>query len=178
MATAPEPPLVEAGPHTFESEVRIARPAAEVYPLLDLADPRHAKRQLGERVDAVPGEPGTFAMVLSELPDAVFTLEITRAVAAQEYAFSCVSSVTFGRAIHFHEHYVLKPLRRNKCSLKLAMTVTFDGPLDEETYAMEAMMLSYGAASARGKIKLHAEDGVEAVRALMAYQQGIFADPE
>lgn len=168
MAIAPETPLVVAGPHTFESEVRIARPAAEVYPLLDLDDPRHAKRQLGERVDAVPGQPGTFAMVLSELPDAVFTLEVTRAVPEQEFAFSCVSSVQFGRVIRLHEHYVLAPLRGKKCRLKLAMTVTFDVPLDDETFALESMMLTFGAASALGKIKLHAEDGVEAVRALMA----------
>ncbi len=172
MATAPEPPLVAAGPHTFENEVRIARPVAEVYPLLDLADPRHAKRQLGERVEAAPGEPTTFIMVVSELPDAVFSLQVTDEVPEREYAYTSVSSVKFGRAVHFHERYTLEPLRGNKCRLKLAMTVTFDGPLDDEAFAMESMMLSFGAASALGKLKLHAEDGVEAVRALIDWQNG------
>lgn len=176
MATAPHSPLIEVGPHVFESEVRIARPVAEVYPLLDFADPRNAKRQLGEKVDAVPGQPETFTMVLSDLPDAVFTMEVTHAEPGREYAYTCVSSVKFGRAIHFHEHFVLEALRGNKCRLKLVMTVTFDAPLDEEAFAMESMMLSFAASSGLGKIKLHAEDGVDAVRAVMAHQNAIFAD--
>lgn len=72
------------------------RPASEVYPLLDLADPRHAKRQLGDRVQAVTGEPGMFTMVVSELPDAVFTLAVTAEKREREYAFSSVSEPTSG----------------------------------------------------------------------------------
>ena len=57
------------------------------------------------------------------------------------------------------------------------MTVTFDAPLDEEAFAMESMMLSFAGASALGKLKLHAEDGVEAVRALIDWQNGGLDDP-
>ena len=178
MATAPNSPLIEAGPHVFESEVRIARPVAEVYPLLDFADPRNAKRQLGEKVEAVAGQPETFTMVLSDLPDAVFTMQVTHAEPGREYAYTCVSSVKFGRAIHFHEHFVLEPMRGNKCRLKLRLAVTFEAPLDEDAFAVEAMMLSFSGSSALGKIKLHAEDGVEAVLAVMAHRNAIFADDD
>jgi len=68
---------VSSGPHEFGAEIEIERPASEVYPLLDLADPRHAKRQLGDKVEAVAGQDGAFDMVVAELPDAVFRLIVT-----------------------------------------------------------------------------------------------------
>ena len=48
------------GPYQFVGSVEIERSAAEVFPLIDLTDPRFAKRQLGERVLAqAPGAPST-----------------------------------------------------------------------------------------------------------------------
>ncbi len=161
---------VPAGPHEFGAEVEIERPASEVYPLLDLADPRHAKRQLGDRVQAVPGQPGTFTLVVSELPDAVFTLVVTAEERDREYAFSCVSSVSFSRVARSHEHYLLEDMGKHGCRLILTQTIEFDGELSEDEYGMEAMMLTFAGFSALAKIKLHAEEGVEAVRAMSAAQ--------
>ena len=157
---------IAAGPHEFGAEVEIERPVSEVYPLLDLADPRHAKRQLGDRVQAVTGEPGTFTMVISELPDAVFKLAVNAEEHEREYAFSCVSEPTFGRVARSHERYVLEDLGEHGCRLILTQTIEFDRELSEDEYGMEAMMLTFAGFSVLAKLKLHAEEGVEAVKAM------------
>lgn len=163
-----------AGLHECVAEVEIDRPASEVYPLLDFADPRHANRQLGDRVEAVAGERDTFEMVISELPDAVFRLTVTARERDRLYAFSCVSSPTFGRVARSHEHYRLEDLGETGCRLILTNSAEFDGELDENEYGLEAMMLSFSSFSAIEKIKLHAEEGVEAVRELSdAMLQGL-----
>ncbi len=168
--------VVPAGPHEFGAEIEIERPASEVYPLLDLADPRHAKRQLGDRVQAVTGEAGTFTMVVSELPDAVFTLAVTAEKREREYAFSCVSEPTFGRVARSHEHYVLDDMGEQGCRLILTQTIEFDRELSEDEYGMEAMMLAFSGFSALAKIKLHAEEGVEAVKAMSKAQMAALDD--
>ena len=50
------------GPFEFEHETVIDRPAAEVYPLVDWADPRNAKRALGNKVEQVGSSPARFRM--------------------------------------------------------------------------------------------------------------------
>ena len=161
---------VPAGPHRFGAEIDIELPASEVYPLLDLADPRHAKRQLGGKVEAVAGEPGRFDLAVSELPDALFALTVTAQEHDRCYAFSCVSTPRFGRVARSHEHYELEDLGNRDCRLVLTHTIEFDRALGEAEYGMEAMMLSLATFNAVAKIKVHAEEGVEAVRAMTAAQ--------
>lgn len=52
------------------------------------------------------------------------------------------------------------------CRLILTQSIEFDRELSEDEYGMEAMMLTFAGFSALAKIKLHAEQGVEAVRAM------------
>jgi hypothetical protein len=161
---------VPAGPHTFGAEIEIERSAREVYPLLDLADVRHARRQLGDKVETVAGEPGRFDLDVSELPDALFALTVTAQERDRCYAFSCVSTPRFGRVARSHEHYELEDLGDKGCRLVLTQTIEFDRALGEAEYGMEAMMLSIATFNAVAKIKVHAEEGVEAVRAMTAAQ--------
>lgn len=167
MLTAVDPQaLFPIGPHAFEAEIDIDRPASDVYPLLDLADPRHAKRQLGDRVEERTDAPGRFAMVVAQLPDVVFALTVTHEVSGREYGFACEASQRFGRVAQSHEHYALHERGEGGCRVVLTQTVIFDAPLPEQDFAREAMMLTMANASALAKLKLHAEDGVEAVRCL------------
>jgi hypothetical protein len=165
---------VSSGPHEFGAEIEIERPASEVYALLDLADARHAKRQLGERVEEIAGKPGRFDLAMADLPGAVFALTVTPERRDLEYGFSCESTPTFGRVARSHEHYALENLGQEGCRLVLTNTVEFIGPLSEDEYAMEAMMLSFACFNALAKIKVHAEEGVEAVRAMTAAQMAGF----
>ena len=57
------------GPVEFEFSVEIGSPASEVFPLIDWADPRNAKRQLGNTVEQLEGQSDRFEMVLNGLPD-------------------------------------------------------------------------------------------------------------
>lgn len=156
---------VPSGPHEFKADVEIDRPARDVYRLIDLADSLYTRRQLGDKVNAVTGEPDTFTLVVSELPDAVFTVTVTAAEPCRHYAFSCRSAPLFGRVARSHEDYVLEDLGKDGCRLILTNTVEFKGALKNDAYASEAMMLTLASFNAIAKIKLHAEQGVEAVRA-------------
>jgi hypothetical protein len=166
--------MVPAGPHEFVMQIAIGRPVGEVYPLLDLSDPRHAKRQLGGRLEPTGSQPRQFALIVSELPDAVFTLTVTHEAPEREYGYTCEAKPLFGRVARSHEHYALHPSGGDGCRIVLTHTVTFGAPLCHQAYGLEAMMLTFANYSALSKIKLHAEEGAEAVRSLMAAQQAAF----
>jgi len=168
--------VVPAGPHEFGAEIEIERPASEVYPLLDFADPRNAKRELGDRVEAIAGAPGRFDLVVDVLPDATFSLTVTAEERDREYAFWCVSAPLFGNVARSHERYVLEDLGKEGCRLILTQTIEFDRELSEDEYGMEAMMLTFAGFSALAKIKLHAEEGVEAVKAMSEAQMAALDD--
>jgi hypothetical protein len=156
------------GPHDFVAEIEIERPASAVYPLLDLADPLFTKRQLGDQVKAVPGQPDTFHLVVKELPDVTFALKVTAAVPGSEFAFDCLSSQQLGRVARSHEHYHLEELGPELCRLVLTNTVEFAKPLRNFEAEEEAILLSIAGYNALAKIKVHAEHGTAAVEAMSA----------
>lgn len=157
---------IPTGPHEFGAEIEIERPASEVYPLLDFADPSNAKRELGDKVHAIAGAAGRFELTVSALPDAVFALAVTAEQVGREYAFSCVSTPTFGNVARSYERYVMEDLGDGCCKLILTNTVEFGGKLTEDEYQLEAMMLTFSCFSALAKLKIHAEQGAEAVKKL------------
>lgn len=159
---------IPVGPHEFVAEVEIERAASEVYALIDLADPRNSSRQLGDRVEEAAGQPGRFDLIVSELPDAVFALTVTQRKPSTEYAYSCVSSELFGHMLRSHEHYAIEELGDACCRLVLTNAVEFDRPLSREEYEIEAIMQAIAGARALHKIKVHAEEGTEAVEAMSA----------
>jgi len=53
-----------AGPFQYEHSIEIAKPA-EVYALLEWADPRHAQRALGNKVEPVGSAPVRFCGSIS-----------------------------------------------------------------------------------------------------------------
>lgn len=167
---------VPAGPHAFHAETEIERSANEVYPLLDFADPRNAKRQLGDTVRPASGKPGSFELEMGILPDAIFRLKVTRELPNREYGFDCASEPLFGRVVRSNEHYSLEDLGEGRCRLSLTNTVHFDGRLHEQEFAMEAMMLDFSGRSALAKFKLHAEQGAEAVKEYERAQFGALDD--
>lgn len=166
MPSALSDQKVSIGPHDFVAEIAIERPAREVYALLDLADPGNANRQLGDRVEEVPGQAGQFTLTVSELPDAVFALTVTASRPCREYAFASVSSELFGHMARSHEHYAIEELGNAGCRVVLTNSVEFDRPLDEQEFEIESIMLTIASSKALFKLKLHAEEGPEAVKAL------------
>ena len=154
------------GPYQFVGSVEIERSAAEVFPLIDLTDPRFAKRQLGERVEEIEDAPGTYLMIIGAVPDLVFELAVTDRVAGAWIGFDCTITPRVGRLAVSHELYTLEELGPDTCRLDLVNTVTFAGKLRPGALREETAILSVSVHNALAKLKLHAEGGIDAVRAV------------
>jgi hypothetical protein len=158
------------GPFEFGHSVAIERPAAQVYALLDWADPRNAKRALGNKVEQVGTSPDRFRMTLDLVPGHVFEMIVTDAVPGEVYAFENRITPPPGRLVSSRESYSLEPLDETSCLLSLLVSATFTGGLSDEEMAMEVMMMTMSCGSALEKLKVQAEQGVEAVHAIEAMQ--------
>jgi hypothetical protein len=158
------------GPFEFGHSVAIDRPATEIYALLDWADPRNAKRALGNKVEQVGTSPDRFRMTLDLVPDHVFEMIVTDAVPGEVYAFENEITPPPGRLVSSHERYTLEPLGENSCTLSLMVSARFTGGLSEEAMAMEVMMMTMSCGNALAKLKVQAEQGIEAVHAIEAMQ--------
>ena len=167
-----------AGPFEFSHGIAIDRPAAEVYPLLDWADPRNAKRALGNEVEQIGRSPDRFRMVLDLVPDVVFEMTVTAAVPGRSYAFENDFATPAGALVSNHETYIVEPLGEASCRLGLTVSARFVGGLSENDLAMEVMTMAMSCEAALAKLKIHAEQGVEAVRAVEAAQMDCFEDFE
>ena len=71
-----------------------------------------------------------------------------------------------GRLAASHELYTLEQLGEQACRLELVNTVTFNGELRPKALAHETMMMTVSVHNALAKLKLHAEGGIAAVRAV------------
>jgi hypothetical protein len=160
-----KPQRLPEGQYEFAGAIDIDRSAAEVFPLIDLADARYAKRQLGDRVDPVEGAPGTWHIVHGAVPDLLFELTVTDRVADAWIAFNCTVTPHVGRLAVSHELYTLEQLGPDACRLGLVNTVTFAGDLGPSALRQEGMLMTASLDNALAKLKLHAEGGVEALRA-------------
>jgi hypothetical protein len=160
------------GPCEFEHSIEIDRPAAEVYALVDWADPRNAKRALGNKVEQVG--PDRYRLHLDMVPDHTFEMIVTEAVPARSYAYECEITPSIGRLVSCQEAYSLEPLGEASCKLSLAVSAWFVGGLSPEDMAMEIMMMGTSGQNALAKLKIQAEEGVEAVHAVEAMQMDAF----
>ncbi len=64
-----KPKKAPEGPVTFDFETEIEAPASEIYALVDFADPRNAKRQMGHSVKRGEVAPGTFILIMKQMPE-------------------------------------------------------------------------------------------------------------
>ena len=164
------------GPCEFEHSVEIERPAAELYAMIDWADPRNAKRALGNKVEQVG--PDRYRLLLDMLPDLTFEMTVTEAVPGSRYAFDNEITPPVGRLVGSSEAYTLEPLGESACRLNLAISAWFVGGMSSEDMAMEIMMMGTSGQNALAKLKIQAEQGVEAVHAIEAMQMDGFEDDE
>ena len=126
-----------AVPFEFGYGVRIEKPAAEVYALLDWADPRNAKRALGNKVEQVGTSPDRFRMTLDIVPGHVFEMIVTEAVPGARYAFDNEITPPPGKLVASHERYTIEPAGETACVLTLRVFASFAPRLAEPAIAME-----------------------------------------
>jgi hypothetical protein len=158
------------GPFVFEHTIEIAKPAAEVYAMLDWADPRNAKRALGNKVEQVGSAPDRFRLHLDLVPDHRFEMIVTEAVPGRSYAFENEITPPVGRLASSHEAYAVEPLGEGSCRLSLVISATFVGGMSDQEIAMEVMMMGMSGQNALAKLQIQAEQGVDAVHAIEAMQ--------
>jgi len=166
------------GPFVFEHKTEIECPAAEVYALIDWADARNAKRALGNKVEQVASSPDRFRLALDLVPDHRFEMIVTEAIPGQSYTFENEITPPVGRLVSSTEQYTVEPLSDSSCELGLIVSAWFVGGLSNEDMAMEVMIMGMSGQNALTKLKLQAEQGVDAVHAFEAQQMDCAEDWE
>jgi hypothetical protein len=154
------------GPVDFCEDIEIARPAAEVYPLIDWADPRNAKRQLGNDIAPVAGTVDRFEMVLNGLPDHRFEIVVTEAEPGHVYEYASRIVPQIGRLVASKERYTLEPLGPDRCRLALRVSAEFDEGLRMREFQHELCTMGTAVHSALEKFRIHAEHGLGASKAV------------
>jgi hypothetical protein len=164
MFRFPKPDPAPEGPVAFDISIEIDRPAAEVYRLLDWADPRNAKRELGHRVEALDDAGSAYHLTLREMPDHLFDIRLIEAVPGERYAFWTEIVPRVGRLERNSEHYAIEPIGGHACKLRLTVEATFKSGLSMKKFEQELAMMSHACHRSVLKLKIHAELGPEAVR--------------
>ena len=152
-------------PVQFADDVVIEQPAETVYGLIDWKSPNNAFRQRGSRIVPVDGEPDRFCMTMDELPGHRFDVFVIDAVPHASYGFGIIAAPMFGRMVKSHELYSLQVLSPGSCRLSLVNTVLF-APMRPQDMVHEELMVSAANHNALVKLKMQAEQGVDAVRAV------------
>jgi len=167
-----KPRLAPVGPHPFEIEGEIAASAAEVFALIDFADPRNALKARGATITPVEGNGARFVMKLPQVPDLDFHIDVIESEAPNHCAYAIVIDPLVGRMAASTESYTVWDVPGGGCRVRLENAVTFQDGLLEKHVVEEFARVTMAMLQSTTKLKLHAEQGVEAVLAYEAEQFG------
>lgn len=160
-----KPELAPDEPIRMEAKIEISRSAEDIYALLDFADPRNQMVARGNIVKPLGSDPNSFRMWYDLAPDLNFLFTVTDAEPARRYAYSAVIVPSLGRRAGSHEDYAIERLAEDRCEVTFVNTVHHQSGLTLDELAEEIGMSSVAAANGLAKLKLLAEEGVEAVEA-------------
>lgn len=152
-------------PVQFSDDVVIERPVEAVYALIDWASLDNALVQRGSRVVSVDGAADRFCMTMEELPGHRFDIFVTDVVPHTSYGFGMIAAPTLGRMAKSHEIYSFEALSPGSCRLGLVTTVLFC-PMRPQDMVHEELKVTAANHNALAKLKLQAEQGVGAVKAV------------
>ena len=154
---------VPSGPITFDFDVLIERPPADVYALVDWGDPLNAKRQLGHTVE---GESPHYRLGMEVLSDHEIILDVIEEKPGEVYAYNCDISPRVGRLETSVERFTFEPTEDGHCLLRLVNQATFFEGLTRREMEHEMMIMSVATNDALLKLKVLAEFGLEAARSV------------
>lgn len=157
--------LIE-GPIDFTAEVEIGCPAAVVFPLIDLSDPRFRHAQTGAQVRRVEGLDNRYEMIVEGFDDAVFQFNVLMREPNARYAIEARMEPQLFALVKSIETYAIQPIGDNACRVILTTSATFDDDLSDEDIAGEMAMMSQAVMAEMEKLKVLAEGGVEALKAM------------
>lgn len=154
------------GPVEFTFEIEIERPASEVFPLIDVADPHFSHAQRGAKIRRVDGEDSRYDMTIEEIDDAVFQFTVLERVEGARHTLSAVMVPQMFALEKSIEAHVIKPLGDSACRVILTTQATFVSTLSDQEVADEVAVLSEAITRDLAKLKALAEDGLDAVMAM------------
>ena len=164
------------GPIEFTAEVEIERPASHVFPLVDVSDPRFRHAQCGAVVKAVENTTDRFEMVAEEVEDAVFHFQIVERVVPNRLILEARIEPQLFALEKSIEETVIEPVGDDTCRVKLITKATFDADLTDEEVAGEIAIMSEAVTGELEKIKVLAEDGIEALKELQEAEMSFEID--
>ncbi|MEO0589734.1 MAG: hypothetical protein AAFZ11_04150 [Pseudomonadota bacterium] len=153
------------GPVEFTAEVDIQRPASDVFPLLDLADPRFRQAQCAQ-VQRIEGEQERYDVVLEQMDDVVFHFQVLERTAGQRYTIECAMEPQINALKMAVEAYEIEPIGEAACRVRLTTSAAFNDDLSDEEIANEIAMMSMAVTQDLEKLAVLAEEGLDALKAL------------
>lgn len=148
----------------------IAAPAELVYALLDWSSAANAKRQLGHSVVALGTAGDRFRMIMTSMPDYRFDFRVTQAQHPSIYAFESKIVPQIGRLCGESEHYEIEQDGENACRVTLMVDADFGTGLTMREFRHEAETMTLASLQGLTKLKIHAEQGANAVLMLEGAQ--------
>lgn len=154
--------LIE-GPIEFTFDIEIDRPAAVVFPLVDVADARFSHAQRGADVRRVDGVENRYDMTIAEIEEAVFQFTVLERVEGERFSLKAVMVPQLFALEEAIETHTFEPLGDSACRVTLTANVRFDAALSDEEMAGEIATMSEAMARDLEKLKILAEEGIEAL---------------
>lgn len=151
-------PLIQ-GPVEFEAQIEIDCAPQDLYQLIDISSPQYAQTQLG---NTVSGSENSWTLKMAEMEDLTFCFTVLKARTNEQYAYECVIEPQFGYLEKSTEDYRIEPRGDAGCTLTLTVSAKFDDDLTDEEIAQEIAMMSAAVDVDLRKLKVHAEQGLEA----------------
>ena len=122
----------------------------------------------GATITPVEGNGQRFVMNLPQVPDLDFHIDVIEAEAPNFYSYAIVVDPLVGRMAASTESYTVSDMPGGGCRVRLENAVTFQEGLREKDVPEEFGMVTVALYKTVTKLKLQAEQGVEAVLALDA----------
>ncbi|RIV83867.1 hypothetical protein [Aurantiacibacter zhengii] len=158
---APEDPV------EIEMDAEIERSAQDVYAMVNFADSRHHKAEVG--VITRTGD-ATYEMVVDMLPDLTFTVRELEAVPNRSYSFESPLPTELGaRLMKTVESYRIESLGPDRCKVT-ATTLAHFHPMKLKHYQEEITRIAVACNNSINKLKIHAEQGADTIREIEARQ--------
>ena len=159
--------MAPEGPVEVETAIEIERPAHEVYAMIDFNDPRNYKAAVGTITKRGPKQ---FDMVLDLLPGMTFPITELEAEKDRLYTIESPLPKNVGRLEKTVERAEIEPLGENRCKVAVKTIATF-APMKLKYYADEVAMITMACQNSLTKLKVHAEQGVDAIREIEEMQK-------
>ncbi|MEM7702264.1 MAG: hypothetical protein AAF251_10045 [Pseudomonadota bacterium] len=163
--------LIE-GPVEFTAEVEIDRPTSEIFPLLDIADPRFKHAQTGARVTPVEGSGNDYELTTDELEDVVFRFTVLERVEGSLLKIEAVIEPQINALEKSVETYIVEPICDKSCRVTMATSATFDATLSDDEIANEVAVMNIAVMGDMEKLKVLAEQGLEALQKMEEAELG------